>query len=219
MPAAEHQAGGRCGLGHSGRTDQLRAAAPLSQRAGQLDRHLGGWPCPRLLVVGRLVDVDKGVEAGIECGQHRIGAQGGLIQPRDYALLKEQGQPQVLLRDQVLCGRRQRCAVGGGQRLWVATRHRQPDVGPVLQRAQDPPDEGGMQERQVSSADEGDPGPVSDGRQPGSQPLQRAQPFARVVNDVDARRQGRHSLTWRADHHDRPVGHPRDDANCPPQQG
>ena len=66
--------------------------------------------------------------------------------------------------DEPLCGGRERGAVGGGQRLRVPARHRQAHVGPLVHRAQHPPDEGGVQERHVGGADEGHVRAVLPGR-------------------------------------------------------
>ena len=87
--------------------------------------------------------------------------------------------------DETFRGDRQLGAVRGGQRLRVPARHGQPHVGALVDRAQHPADEGGVQERHVGGADEGHLGAVLESSQPGGYALHRALVFVRVVDDVD----------------------------------
>ena len=190
VPGQCQPSGGR-GPCHGGSTDHLWSAVALGQQARPLDRHFGRRPCPGLAVVGRGVDIDDRVEAGIKCRQHRVGAQGGLIQACDQASGEQAGKPQAPGRHQPLRGRGQRRAVGGGQWLRIPPCQWQSHSRAILHRAQDPPDEGGVQERQVGGADERDLGPPGDRGQPRGNPLQGTQALARVVHDLGLCRQRR----------------------------
>ena len=115
----ERQPGGGRRAGHGGRADRLRAAVPVGQGAEPLDRHLRRRAGPGRLVVARLVDVDHRVEVGIERGQHRVGAQRGLVQPGDRALARTgtrgaAGAPPPASRrpGPARCGRRRPAAAG-----------------------------------------------------------------------------------------------------------
>ena len=164
--AAELDAGRRRGLRHCGGTNHLRGPVTVGQHAEPLDRDLRGGLGPGRSVLAWLVDVDHRIQAGVEHRQHRIVPQGRLVQPGHHALLEQEGGPQPTGLDEPLRDRRERRAVGGGQRLRVPPRHRQAHVGAFAHRAQHPPDEGGVQERHVGGADEGRVGAVRDRGQP-----------------------------------------------------
>jgi len=171
-----------------------------------------------LFVVFRLVDVDHGVQAGVERGQHRVILQGGHVQPRHHALLEQERGPEPFLFYQALRHRGEAGPVGGGQRLRVAAGDGQPHVRALVHRAQHPADEGGMQERHVGGADEGRVGVVYESAEPGGQALHRALALARVVYHLHVTRQLGKLLAFGADHDHGAAGRPREDADGAAQQ-
>ena len=108
--------------------------------------------------------------------------------------------------------------VDGGERLREAADLRQDDVGVVVERVEDAPDEAGVQERDVGGRRIGGGRAIAHGGEPGRQTLQRPATLARVLDDLDAVGQCRERLAGRAHDDDRPVDGATDDPGDPPQE-
>ena len=221
MPV-EHDGHGVGRTTHRGGADRARSADTTSsgQSAEELDGNLGGGPGAGRDVIRGSVDVQDRVQVRVERGQHRVPSQRRLIQRLHPALAEEESGPEPVLLDQALGSARERDAVRGGQRLLVPAGHRQGDIGvfAVFQGAEHPPDEGRVQERQVSRADERNVGAPGQRRQPGGDTLHRASALARIVGDQGAFRQLREVLASGTDDHDRPARRPGHDPDRAAQQ-
>ena len=220
MPVEAQPAGGgrlperrgrhQCGLAAD------RAEAP--QRSEDPHRDLGRRAGARRLVVGRLVEVEHGVQVGVERRQRRIGKQRVGVQAAHTARLEQERGPHPVLGDESLDDVGELGPVEGRQRMAEAADLRQHHIDVVVERGEHAVDEARVQQRHVRGRGVGGRRALADGGQPCGQPLERAAALARIVDQLDPFGQLGQRLPRSAHHDDRAVDRTPHDADDAPQQ-
>ena len=161
-------------------------------------------------VLGRGVDVEERLQPRVCRGELGVREQGGLVQRQHATPFEQRLRAERAAVEELGDARGQARAIGGGERLGMAPRHRQRHlerrVRPDL--AHHAADESRMQQRQVDGADRRHRRAPGRGGQTRRDALQRPAAGHRVVHDLHARRQAGQRLPRGPHHEDGPVDRP-----------